>query len=604
MRHSGSFVPLSVAWRIQNAKDRVSRLCAGTWFLSIQLVLSSLMIFPQPAVADGLGHQHLSSDTVQDSSYTFPVTGVGQTSGLCTSVCYCSDHNNCTCDQSGTVQLNHDLSAPFSAFNYRVQPANVAEDCFAGTAVNLPAFVDSGQRLSFNVEFSPTSPGTFSDNLNLSGYILSVSGSTPSGGASLVPSPLTGWSAPLVVSTTPGTQTDSPNLRTTDPLYLSWSIQNQGDLSTFGTFFIDVDLDGSLLNRWSWSDPLQPQWYLDLKDYPFGPLAAGTHTLELIPDPTNVIGASSSTYTKTITVAGAIPAPPTMTTSWYVDATGKTQAALSVWANRVGLQAGQLNESKGDAGLVILDFGQPWVSKGVYGATGFPRHFTFISLAEIEVVMKHFVLGYELGTARSLFVGVGTNNYGKYVTAAHGRAWADMLVNLNAWSAGHGFAVSFFAANDVELESLPSPQPTVSWFDGFVNEVAASGAKVYSVNFGDASGCPQTTATSTPGPCLTGWTQADIANLPALQIPEIYNPGTAVEWANINLYNDLAHGLTGSLIKAPLSQSQACKTHPCPGAGNTAAMAWRQIARALNSSPATAPGVGGMQWSTDINYNQ
>jgi hypothetical protein len=306
MRDSRAPRKIRTLRRIRYALKDLQKACGGGEFLSTYAALV-LILFSQRAVADVVGRQYSPSDAVQDSSYTFPITSVGQTSGLCTSVCLCSDGNNCTCDRSGTIQLTHDLSAPFSAFNYRVQSANVSPDCFAGTSVSLPAFVDVGQMLSYNVEFSPTRVGTFSDDLGLNDYVLSVSGSTPRGEASLVPAPLSGWSAPLVVSTTPGTQIDSPNLTTADQLYLSWSIQNQGDLSTFGTFFIDVNLDGSLLNRWSWSDPLQPQWYLDLKDFPFGPLTAGSHTLELIPDPTGVIGATSSTYTKTITVRESGP---------------------------------------------------------------------------------------------------------------------------------------------------------------------------------------------------------------------------------------------------------------------------------------------------------
>jgi len=157
-------------------------------------------------------------------------------------------------------------------------------------------------------------------------------GSTQRGSASLVPSPLSGWSSPLVVSTTRGTQVDSPNPTTAEPLYLSWSIQNQGDLATFGTFFIDVDLDGSLLNRWSWSDPLQPQWYLDLKDYPFGPLSAGTHTLKLVPDSTDVIGATSNTYTKTITVSESVGTRVVISTKQGFDiCRAPTQAQMQNW---------------------------------------------------------------------------------------------------------------------------------------------------------------------------------------------------------------------------------------------------------------------------------
>ena len=590
--------------RIQAAEGR-HWARTGLWALAIPV--AAALALPDPAAASGVGYPRISSVTVQDNTYTFPTTSVGQTSGACFGVCLCSDVNNCICDESGSINLTHDVSAPFNALNYRVQDAGNSDDCSGGFSVTFPVFLNAGQKLSYAIEFSPTSPGTFSDYLGLNNYTLSVSGSTPSGEASLVPFPLAGWSAPIVVSTTPGTQTDSSHLTSTEPLYLNWALQNQGDLSAFGPFYIDVDLDGSNLQRWIWSNALVPQQYLFVKDYKFGPLAPGTHTLDLVPDPTGVSGASTSTYRKTITITAGVPPPPTMTTSWYVDATGMKPAALSVWANKVGVQAGQLNEVKGDANFLILYFGQPWIMKGVYGATGFPPNFTFVGIPEIELIVKHFIAGYELGTARSLFLGVGTNNYGAFVTAAHGAAWAKMLGDLNAWATQSGFDVTFFAANDVELESSKTPKATVNWFNGFENATGATGTSIPTVNFGDASACPQTTATSTPQKCPgTGWTQADIANLATFQVPEIYNNSTALEWANIDLYNDLANGVAGSLIVAPLSQNQACmqRPHGCGQTDNTAAAAWRQMARALNMSPVTAPGVSGMAWSTDIKWNQ
>ncbi|HLX10027.1 MAG TPA: hypothetical protein VKY89_19410 [Thermoanaerobaculia bacterium] len=118
--------------------------------------------------------------SVEDTSFTFPVTAVGQTSGICTALCFCSDITNCTCDASGTETLVHDLSPPFSAFNYQVEPyAGGQVDCSAGTLVTLPVNLSAGQQLAFNIEFSPTSPGTFTDFLTLAGFTFNLAGSTP-----------------------------------------------------------------------------------------------------------------------------------------------------------------------------------------------------------------------------------------------------------------------------------------------------------------------------------------------------------------------------------------------------------------------------------------
>jgi hypothetical protein len=120
------------------------------------------------------------SATVDDLDYTFRTTAIGQTDGVCFRVCFCTNPANCTCDKSGTRTLDHDLSPPFSAFNYQVQPYSGANyDCKSGTPVTLPAFVNAGQQLTFDMEFTPTSNGTFSDYLTLGGLRINVTGATP-----------------------------------------------------------------------------------------------------------------------------------------------------------------------------------------------------------------------------------------------------------------------------------------------------------------------------------------------------------------------------------------------------------------------------------------
>jgi len=287
--------------RIHDAAKGLRRAYTRLWILCISGVLS-LALLATPAAAGGVGHSHAPSVIIKDSGYTFPITSVGQTSGVCSNVCHCSNANNCTCDQSGTIQLNHDVSAPFSAFNYRVQDAGNFDDCSGGSPVTLPVFLNTGQKLSYAIEFSPTRPGTFSDYLQWNNFIFSLSGSTPQGSSSLVPYTPSGWSAPVVVSDTKGIPTDSPTLTSNEPLYVSWAFKNAGDLSTFGTFYIDLDLDGSRLQRWHWDDPLVPGIGLYVQDYQFGPLAPGTHTLVLVPDSTHVTLGSRENYTKTFDV--------------------------------------------------------------------------------------------------------------------------------------------------------------------------------------------------------------------------------------------------------------------------------------------------------------
>jgi hypothetical protein len=268
---------------------------------------------------------------VQDTNYTFPVTPVGETSGTCNALCFCSDVSNCTCDRSGTETLVHDLAQPFSAYNYRIQPYGNGVDCYAGSPAQLPVFVDVGQQLTFNIDFSPTNQGTFTDYLTLSGFTYYLSGSTPSGSPNLVPYQPSGWSDALVISTTPGTQQDSGTITSSDTLYASWAVLNNGNEPTSLIFYSDLYLDGVFLQRWHTDPPLNAGSYAFIKDYAFGSLAPGTHTLELVPDETATVGPSDN-YTKTFTVVetGAPVLVPYQPSGWsgplVVSTTPGTQA--------------------------------------------------------------------------------------------------------------------------------------------------------------------------------------------------------------------------------------------------------------------------------------
>jgi hypothetical protein len=571
-----------------------------------------------------------SAAGIDDASLTFPTTPIGGTSGMCKALCFVSNPSSGTCDRSGTETLVHDLSSPFSAFNYRVAPYdNGAIDCEAGVPVNLPAFVGVKQQLTFNLEFSPTSRGTFSDFLTLFDFTFNLTGSTPNGTSDLVPYKPNGWSAPVVVSDTPGTQQDSPALKSTEPLYVSWAVLNAGDLSVTSRFYIDLLLDGSFAGRWVDNNSLDPNFFIDVTDFKIGPLAPGSHSLELIPDSTHTTLGSAENYTKTFTVIQLGPPPPpqqpTTSTSWYVRATGPYQkdSALYAWANKVGQQAGNLNKSNGGANFVILNFGQPvQLSDGSYGAAGFGRK---VYATEIANTAEQFIIGYESVAHHVLFLAIGTSNNQASgtkqpnVTPAHGQAWAQMLITLNDWIVSEGFRVHLSSASDAEL-GFNSPAATQAWVQSFTDEIAASGLSIPTYDFGDAAGCPQTPATSKAQPCPVKdspyhWTQGDIAGLGALFVPEIYTKCMAMEWEEISQYIALSAGTTG-LIKGVLSEYGACaqvggcggiackKTDKGPrGTHNTPAEAWQDMVTALGGSPTTAAGLSSLLWSTDIKYS-
>jgi hypothetical protein len=114
--------------------------------------------------------------TLDDVAVNFPTTAVGQTSSICEGVCFTLNTSPPgTCDGTGTETLDHDVSAPFLANHY--VKGNTSSSC-TGTPVSLPTNLSSGQVLWFDLNFTPTHDGDFSDTLTLSGFNFDLSGST------------------------------------------------------------------------------------------------------------------------------------------------------------------------------------------------------------------------------------------------------------------------------------------------------------------------------------------------------------------------------------------------------------------------------------------
>jgi streptogramin lyase len=123
--------------------------------------------------------------TPDDATVTFPTTAVGQTSTICEGVCYTRNTSPPgTCDGSGPEALDHDVSAPFLANHYVI--GGRTPTC-TGTPVTLPTSLSSGQVLWFDVNFSPTRDGTFTDTLTLGGFSFDLSGSTGHAGTACAP---------------------------------------------------------------------------------------------------------------------------------------------------------------------------------------------------------------------------------------------------------------------------------------------------------------------------------------------------------------------------------------------------------------------------------
>jgi hypothetical protein len=125
----------------------------------------------------------------------------------------------------------------------------------------------------------------------------------------LIPYQPPGWSAPIVVSTTTGTVTDSATLRSTDTLYVDWAVINSGNTgaTSFSTrLFVDA------VARETWvTTSLASNFYASVPDYSLGSLAPGQHSVVIVADIFNAVVESNDTdnrYEKTITVTSSCSA--------------------------------------------------------------------------------------------------------------------------------------------------------------------------------------------------------------------------------------------------------------------------------------------------------
>ncbi len=246
--------------------------------------------------------------------------------------------------------------------------------------------------------------------------------------------------------------------------------------------------------------------------------------------------------------------------------------------------------------LVILDFGLTKYQNGQYGASGMVLG-GFYTLGQIAEAVEQFGIGYWDCTDNDyeshLTIGIGTNNYNNSdvysylsVTYGHGREWAQMVNQVNAWfqntcpNSCNG-QVNAVGANDIEL-AWSSPTAAIDWLDGY------DSANQYPlVNFGAAEGCPNA--------CGGGgyyWTKEQVWRVhnsgPVYALPEIYlnNGANARQWYQMSVYSVQTHGRPYDFIGV-MTTYGACQQYPdsqCPYIDNTPEEGWTQLYNLVNGT--------------------
>ncbi len=192
--------------------------------------------------------------------------------------------------------------------------------------------------------------------------------------------------------------------------------------------------------------------------------------------------------------------PPISTTSYYVYKTGATEDGLFF---NDGLVQGRRSATAGPhSGIVILDFGQPWMT--VTGGTSsfgilLPVTNKWAPIGEIERAVQFFADGFYKGSNETpssdpaqLILLIGLSNYGldyketpPIDLALHGKRWGEMVKRLGDYTSVYKNIV-IDAGIDIEFP-WNTAKLTRNWADGYSSAVASTGHYYY--NFGSCTDC-------------------------------------------------------------------------------------------------------------------
>lgn len=292
--------------------------------------------------------------------------------------------------------------------------------------------------------------------------------------------------------------------------------------------------------------------------------------------------------TRLPTSVPGVSGPPPYTTSYYMK-TVKSATMINVGCD-LGKQVVSLPGTQ--ELLVTLDYGRPYdMGNGIWGASMFgfgPTSTTDIGNA-IKIAGRAYVQCSGADSGSHLTIGIGTSNYGKQVTEAHGVAWAQMVNDVNAWFVSQGLynRVDAVGMNDMEL-GWNTPTTTRAWVRGY-----DSVNKFPLYNFGDAAGCA--TNYFPNWGCNSPWTKEDVwwisyGSGASYSVPLIYaDTGVnAEQWARLSLYGYQTHGLPIE-FKGVMTQYQSCiQVGGCGTLDNKPDEGWNYLVKELKRNAATA----------------
>ena len=118
-----------------------------------------------------------------------------------------------------------------------------------------------------------------------------------------------GWSDSLVITTDPNSTTDSSVIFTTNEVYVDWAVINSGNATTTTPFYVDLYTNSVYAMSWVIRN-LPAGAVVPAPGINMGKFGAGTNTIELVADATDVYETPPSTHTKTFIVVPALATRP------------------------------------------------------------------------------------------------------------------------------------------------------------------------------------------------------------------------------------------------------------------------------------------------------
>lgn len=113
------------------------------------------------------------------------------------------------------------------------------------------------------------------------------------------------WSGRLVISNTPGTNSDDSPLYSTDTLYIDWAVRNSGTAAANTGFQCTLEVDGRVVRTWAVPAPFAVGRRKYVGDCRVGPLTAGKHIITVKVDSTEAVAETNGNdniVTRTITI--------------------------------------------------------------------------------------------------------------------------------------------------------------------------------------------------------------------------------------------------------------------------------------------------------------